>query len=58
MIFNRWGEKLFEANSPSENWDGIVNGAMSQAGAYIYTLNYIGCDNQRHSINGEFNLIK
>jgi gliding motility-associated-like protein len=58
LIFNRWGEKLFEANSPSENWDGIVNGAMSQAGAYIYTLNYIGCDNQRHSINGEFNLIK
>jgi gliding motility-associated-like protein len=58
IIFNRWGEKLFEADTPSINWDGYVNGKISQDGAYIYTLNYIGCDNQRHTLNGEFHLIK
>lgn len=58
LIFNRWGEKLFEADSPNLNWNGITKGQISQYDAYIYTLNYIGCDNQRHTINGEFNLIK
>lgn len=57
-IFNRWGEKLFETNSPSQNWDGYIQGKLSQNGVYIYSLNYIGCDNQRHVINGEFHLIR
>lgn len=57
-IFNRWGEKLFESNSPSQNWDGFVQGKLSQNGVYIYSLNYVGCDNQKHVINGEFHLIR
>ncbi len=58
IIFNRWGEKLFETQSPSKNWDGFVAGKLCQSDVYIYTLNYLGCDNQRHVINGEFNLIR
>ena len=58
MIFNRWGEKLFETQSPGKNWDGFVSGKLCQSDVYIYTLNYLGCDNQRHVINGEFNLMR
>ncbi len=58
MIFNRWGEKLFETNTPSQNWDGHNLGTLCQNGVYMYTVNYIGCDNQRHMLKGEFNLIR
>ncbi|MFM9945611.1 MAG: gliding motility-associated C-terminal domain-containing protein [Bacteroidia bacterium] len=57
-IFNRWGEKLFETDSPNQSWDGLISGKQSQDDVYIYSLNYIGCDNQRHTINGGFNLMR
>ena len=44
MIFNRWGQKIYESTDPSEGWNGKLNnvGNDSPTGVYVYKLNYIG----------------
>ncbi len=38
MIFDRWGEKVFEANDPSHCWDGKYNGTPLNSGEFVYVL--------------------
>ena len=38
MIFNRWGEKVFETYTSGDNWDGKHKGSESPAGVYIYII--------------------
>ena len=42
MIFNRWGQLLFESNSIDKGWDGTYKGANCPDGTYVYMLNYNG----------------
>jgi len=44
-IYNRWGEKLFETNNPSNGWNGYFKGELLPAGVYICKVNYEGADN-------------
>ena len=39
MVFNRWGEKLFETNNPKAAWDGYYKGQLSENDVYIWSLN-------------------
>ena len=36
VIFDRWGEKVFETWDQHEGWDGIYKGEMSSPGVYVY----------------------
>jgi gliding motility-associated-like protein len=38
MIFNRWGEVLFESTNPNKQWDGKFAGAKVEQGTYVYKL--------------------
>lgn len=39
MIFNRWGELIWQTESPmTEFWDGRVDGKIVQQGVYVYRL--------------------
>lgn len=38
LIFNRWGEKIFESNNPNNQWDGTYHNQPAQQGEYIYQL--------------------
>ncbi len=38
VIYNRWGQKVFESNDPSVGWDGRHNGADAQPGVYVYIV--------------------
>jgi gliding motility-associated-like protein len=40
VIFNRWGEKIFEAKNLSEGWDGSYKNQAQPAGIYSYLLEY------------------
>lgn len=35
-IYNRWGQIVFNTNSPLNGWDGKVAGALPQTGTYIW----------------------
>ena len=41
MIFDRWGEKLYESKDIMHCWDGIFNGKPVQSGVYVYVIEYI-----------------
>jgi gliding motility-associated-like protein len=38
IVYNRWGEKVFESNDNSVGWDGQFRGADAQGGVYVYYL--------------------
>jgi gliding motility-associated-like protein len=40
MVFNRWGEKIFETNNYYDSWDGTYQERLCQNGVYIYLLQY------------------
>ena len=40
IIFNRWGEKIFEANRPEIYWDGKYKEKYATTGVYVYELSY------------------
>ena len=38
VIYDRWGEKIFEAEDPAFCWDGIFKGKMLDPGVYVYYI--------------------
>jgi len=38
LIFNRWGELIFESQHPSQGWDGYHNGVLAPDGAYVWKI--------------------
>lgn len=44
LIFNRWGELLFETRDMSEAWEGTYNGQLVQQGVYTYFITVTGAN--------------
>lgn len=40
VIYNRWGQLVFETRDPNQGWDGFVNGKAGAAGSYIWYCEY------------------
>jgi gliding motility-associated-like protein len=40
LIYNRWGQELFESNDPLYGWDGRVSGRLCPIGTYFYLIRY------------------
>jgi gliding motility-associated-like protein len=36
VIFNRWGQQVFESMDPGQYWDGTFNGKPCETGTYMY----------------------
>ncbi len=37
-IFDRWGEKIFESDSPKKHWDGTLKGQPCKDDVYVYLI--------------------
>lgn len=46
IVYDRYGQKIFETNNITRGWDGRMNGQPASAGAYVYVIKASG-------INGE-----
>ena len=58
MIFNRWGEQVFNTKSLTDPWNGTYSGQIKQD-VYVYKLKYNGeCTNDETSIIGHVTLVK
>jgi gliding motility-associated-like protein len=44
LIFNRWGEIVFESNDPDMRWDGSVRGKTIAPAVYTYQVRYTALD--------------
>jgi gliding motility-associated-like protein len=40
LIYNRWGQKLFETSDISNGWDGKMNGSTCPGDVYVYKIVY------------------
>ncbi len=40
MLFDRWGQLVFETENPYEGWDGKINGINAQEGVYSYKIKF------------------
>ena len=40
VIYNRWGQKVFETNDWRKGWSGYFNNSPQPAGMYVYNITY------------------
>jgi gliding motility-associated-like protein len=57
-IFNRWGEKIFEATQLDDAWDGTYRGQTQPAETYGYILQVICADGQELLKQGNVTLLR
>ncbi|MBE0641372.1 MAG: gliding motility-associated C-terminal domain-containing protein, partial [Bacteroidales bacterium] len=58
MIFNRWGEKVFETRNQEVGWDGTFRGRECDPGVYVYHLEVTCYDLQIFETKGNITLIR
>ncbi|MFN5181769.1 MAG: PKD domain-containing protein [Bacteroidota bacterium] len=59
MIFDRWGELIYETNDPKEGWDGYYKGKRCQQDIYIWKAVYVDVvQNLDHVHIGHVTLLK
>jgi len=58
LIYNRWGERLFESTNIDDPWDGYYQSVLSQMDAYIYQVNVTSYNNDLYKYNGTVILLR
>lgn len=58
MIFNQWGEKLFESDVQNRGWDGNYKGKPQPSGVYMYVCRLQLTDGTTVDKKGIINLIR
>ena len=52
LVFNRWGEKLFDTDDSNSGWDGTFGGKICLHDVYMWTLNVkSNCSNGENNFN-------
>ncbi len=57
-IFNRWGEKVFESDSPALCWDGTFKGADAMVDSYIFVIQFTCYNGKKLSKKGSVTIVK
>ncbi len=58
QIYNRWGERIFETKDKKQGFDGKVDGNEIMADVYFYIVNYTGWDQSKHTLKGNFTVLR
>lgn len=59
LIFNKWGETIFESKDAKVGWDGTYNGTPVQEGMYVWTVTFKDPNtDKKYTANGQMTLIK
>jgi gliding motility-associated-like protein len=58
IIWNRWGQKVFETGNRLEGWDGKVKGQVQPMDVYAYTLDVEFFDGTKTTKKGDITLIR
>jgi gliding motility-associated-like protein len=57
MIFNKWGELLFESKDVNLGWDGYYRGELCRQDVYVWKVNATFVDGESASRSGDVTLI-
>lgn len=58
LIFNKWGQLIFESNSQDTGWDGYFQNRLAPSGVYVYKLELRYSDGQDVVKVGDVTLIR
>jgi gliding motility-associated-like protein len=60
LIFDRWGDKVFQSNDYNEGWNGARNntGEILPLGVYVWKVTFKDFDNKKHQYLGHVTLVK
>ena len=58
LVFNRYGERVFESNQPIEFWNGVYQGVPAPMDTYIWHLKFTGIDGIEYIRKGVSTLIR
>jgi len=57
LIFNRWGQLIFETSKPNQGWDGTFNNELLPSGCYFYSLEYSFISGENKTLKGTLMLL-
>ncbi len=58
LIYNRWGELIFETNNSTQAWDGRYKGSPANIGNYVYFFHFICADGKTYTRKGNVMLLR
>jgi gliding motility-associated-like protein len=58
IIYDRWGEKVFESDNPANGWDGTFRTKPMDAAVFFYYLKVTTVDNKTKELKGNITLIR
>jgi gliding motility-associated-like protein len=58
MIFNRWGELIFESQNPTIGWDGTYKGTLCKSDVYVYKIAWKAASGKRCYETGHVTLLR
>ena len=58
VIFDRWGEKIFETYDQEEGWDGTYKGEELDSAIFVYYMDVVCGDGQVYFEKGNISLIR
>ncbi len=59
VIYNRWGQKIFESNDLQKGWSGMIKGVVAPTGIYTWICNYTRAGNTGiNNLKGTITLLK
>lgn len=58
VIYNRFGQKVFESHNISQSWNGTINNVDQDAGTYIWKNSLVDTDGISDAAQGTVTLIR
>jgi gliding motility-associated-like protein len=58
VVYNRWGEKVFYTEDPTECWDGTYQGQPLNTGIYVFKAIGLRTDGGEIDISGNLTLVR
>lgn len=59
LIFNRWGEIIFESHNAAIGWDGTYGGELTQDGTYTWKIEFkVTSSDERKVVLGHVSLLR
>lgn len=58
IIYNRWGQKIYQWTDPADGWDGTFHGSPVKDGVYFVHVQAKGADGVKYNIRRDVNLLR
>jgi len=58
MVFNRWGEKVFDSKDKKLQWKGVMGSGKPSDNVFAWMVVYMGWDNRRYTQQGVVHVLE